>query len=47
MLSRPTLRVASQVQKRAFSATRARLSSPYHYPEVRRLPWIILADAMY
>ncbi|KAK0654718.1 putative membrane protein [Lasiodiplodia hormozganensis] len=33
MLSRPTLRVASQVQKRAFSATRARLSSPYHYPE--------------
>ncbi|EOD44286.1 Cytochrome-c oxidase chain viic [Neofusicoccum parvum] len=33
MLSRSTVRVASHVQKRAFSATRARLSSPYHYPE--------------
>ncbi|KAL0263265.1 hypothetical protein SLS55_002245 [Diplodia seriata] len=33
MLSRPTVRAAQLVQKRAFSATRARLSSPYHYPE--------------
>ncbi|KAF4312958.1 putative cytochrome-c oxidase chain VIIc protein [Botryosphaeria dothidea] len=33
MLSHSTVRVASHVQKRAFSATRARLSSPYHYPE--------------
>ncbi|KAK7562677.1 cytochrome c oxidase subunit VIIc [Phyllosticta paracitricarpa] len=33
MMSRPAFRIASQLQRRTFSSTSARLSSPYHYPE--------------
>ncbi|KAF2399319.1 cytochrome-c oxidase chain VIIc-like protein [Trichodelitschia bisporula] len=34
MLARPVLRSASSaVARRGFTSTRARLSSPYHYPE--------------